>query len=105
MFNLFKRNKKSSFLFNEKENTACFTCNHILDELKPVLYVTHDEDGYWQFLCGLEEHKTENGRIISLKEITGVDVTVNNLFEMPEGVGAERKSVHDEWQPFKLTNT
>ena len=24
----------------------------MLEEHKPILYVSHDEDGYWQFLCG-----------------------------------------------------
>lgn len=40
------------FPFSDAPNTACFTCCHVLEENKPILYVSHDEDGYWQFLCG-----------------------------------------------------
>ena len=28
------------FPFKDKPNTACITCSHILDENKPILYVT-----------------------------------------------------------------
>ena len=45
------RNKK--FPFSDAPNTACFTCCHVLEENKPILYVSYDEDGYWQFLCSI----------------------------------------------------
>ena len=38
------RNKK--FPFSDAPNTACFTCCHVLEENKPILYVSYDEDGY-----------------------------------------------------------
>ena len=42
------------FPFKDKPNIACITCSHILDENKPILYVSHDyDDGCWQFLCGI----------------------------------------------------
>ena len=46
--------KKMKFPFSDAPNTACFTCCHVLDENKPILYVSHDEDGYWQFLSELD---------------------------------------------------
>ena len=36
------------FPFKDKPNIACITCSHILDENKPILYVSHDyDDGCW----------------------------------------------------------
>lgn len=37
------------FPFADDLRTACFTCFHVLEEDKPILYFSHDEDGYWQF--------------------------------------------------------
>ena len=37
--------KKMKFPFSDAPNTACFTCCHVLGENKPILYVSHDEDG------------------------------------------------------------
>lgn len=103
IFNLFGQNKntENKFKFKDSENKAIFTCNHVLAG-EPILYVTHDSDGDWQFLCGNDNHTEENAKIISLKQVVELDKTVNDLFEMPVGVGAERESVEAKWTPFKL---
>jgi len=107
MFNLFGQKKsdtnKTEYKFKEAENTACFVCDHVLSKQRPILYVTHDkEDGSWQFLCGQDDHTEANAKIISLKNATVIDTTINDLYEMPLGVGAERKSIKDKWVPFRL---
>ena len=65
----FKRVEKKAdnrkFPFEDSPDTACITCYHVLEGYKPILYVSHDEDGYWQFLCG-ENHKEEDARVVSL---------------------------------------
>jgi len=103
MFNIFwKKNNTNFYKFKDPQDTPCFTCNHVLEKDREILYVTHDvDDGSWQFLCGLNDHSETNARIISLKNITEIDPTVNDLFEMPVGFGAERKSINEKWIPFK----
>ena len=89
--------------FKEAENTTCFTCKCVLDEQQPVLYVTHDnDDGSWQFLCGKPSHEANDGRIISLLAIVQIDQSLNALYEMPLGVGAEREAIGKEWKPFRI---
>lgn len=102
IFNLFGPNKKTEneFKFKELENKAVFTCNHILKG-EPILYVSHDMEGDWQFLCGQDNHSEENAKVVSLKEIVELDNSVNDLYEMPKGVGAERDSVGKKWIPFR----
>ena len=102
MFNLFKKNKKKEYKFNEPENTACFTCEHIFNGERNILFVTHEVEGDWQFLCGQEDHTSKDIKIISLKQVTEIDESVNYLYEMPLGIGSERKNIECEWEHFKL---
>ena len=101
---MFKKlfNKQEVYDFSDPKNTACMVCSHVLDKKFPILHVTHDEDGMWQFLCGAEGHTTEDAKIIGLGEAVALDQNINDLYEMPLGVGAERKSINDKWQPFQL---
>lgn len=101
MFNLFGKKGGNEFRFKDPENKPCFTCVHVLNKEKPILYVSHDADGDWQFLCGAEHDESE-ARVIGLKQATEIDTTVNDLYEMPLGVGAERDRVGAKWNPFKL---
>ena len=45
----FKRVEKKAdnrkFPFEDSPDTACITCYHVLEGYKPILYVSHDEDG------------------------------------------------------------
>ncbi len=95
--------KKTVFQFSEPKNTACMTCSHVLSDQSPILFVTHDEDdGMWQFMCGAESHSDADAKIISMLEAVEIDPSVNALYEMPPGVGAERETINSEWKPFKL---
>lgn len=107
MFNLFGQKKnetnKTEYKFKEAENTACFVCDHVLSKQRPILYVAHDkEDSSSQFLCGQDDHTEANAKIISLKQVTEIDPTINDLYEMPLGIGAERKNIKNKWIPFRL---
>ncbi len=84
------------FPFADDPRTACFTCCHVLEENKPILYVSHDEDGYWQFLCG-KEHSQEEARIVSLATILSIDESVANLANLDYGTYAVSKSPTSNW--------
>lgn len=105
MFGLFKKNKEQplNFHFTDSPDTACFSCRHVVTDGLPILSVTHDHDGSWQFLCG-QVHNETDAKIISLKQVTEIDPSVNGLYKMPTGVGADRETQADEWVPYKLAN-
>ena len=86
----------TGFPFADAPNTACFTCRHILDEHKPILYVSHDEDGYWQFLCG-GVYKQEDAKIVSLADILRIDSSMSDLAEMDYGQYAEAPDEKSDW--------
>ena len=86
----------NNFPFNDTPNTACFTCCHVLEEHKPILYVCHDEDGYWQFLCGCN-HNEDDARIVSLADILEIDESMADLAELDYGEYAEAEDETSDW--------
>ena len=88
--------KKKEFPFSDAPNTACFTCRHVLEEKKPIRYVSHDEDGYWQFLCG-GTHRQEDARVVSLADILEIDATMHDLAELDYGEYAEIEGPAEKW--------
>jgi hypothetical protein len=95
------------YKFKEPETTACFVCEHVVNRTRPILLVTHDEDEeyeYWQFLCGEADHDESNIKIISMKRATEIDPAINDVYDMPVGVKADRKSINAKWEPFAINN-
>lgn len=84
------------FPFTDSPNTACFTCCHVLDRSKPILYVCHDDDGYWQFLCG-GVHRKEDARIVSLAEILSIDEEMRDFADLDYGEYAEAENTVRSW--------
>ncbi len=82
--------------FDNAPNTYCFTCCHVLEDNKPILYVSHDEDGCWQFLCG-QAHTEEEARVVSLEEIVTLDKAMGKLAKLKCGEYAERDTNTSKW--------
>lgn len=96
-----KENMTSDYKFYDPENTACFMCDHVMTRQRPILYAAHfASDFYWQFSCGQNGHADEDIKIISLKEATQIDSSINDLYEMPLGVGAERNQLTTNGNPL-----
>ena len=88
--------KKKKFPFADSENVAVFTCAHVLEEQAPILTVAHDEDGYWQFLCG-QEHAESESRVVALHEIVELDESVADLSKLDYGQRAWRENAKSQW--------
>lgn len=84
------------FPFDEPLNTMVFSCCHIIDKGFPILYVSHDEDGMWQFLCG-SSHDISEARLVSLYSIFTLDHSLAQLATMPIGSIAQRESKETVW--------
>lgn len=86
----------NKFPFIDKPNTATFTCVHVINKEKNILYVIHDEDVFWQFLCG-DNHSDEEARIVSLEEIYKIDKSIERLVNLDYGQSAYRKDKTSDW--------
>lgn len=78
-------------------NLAVITTRFVLEENSTIVYVTHDEDGYWQFFGEEEGIEEGDGRITSLGEIIEMDPTIKDILDIPEGGEAWRSKDTKEW--------
>ncbi|MCM1133274.1 MAG: hypothetical protein NC340_07350 [Ruminococcus flavefaciens] len=86
--------------FHDSPDTAVITCCHIIEDGEPILYVSHDDDGMWQFLCG-KDHELDDARVVSLLDIFSKDNSVGLLSELPQGRFAERHNAHSKWRTYR----
>jgi len=93
--------RNMNFKFLEAENLATFTTRPVIDNELPILYVYHDEEGDWQFLCG-STNDSEDMRMVSLKYIVEIDNSVNELHNLGLGEYAWRESISDKWNRDKI---
>lgn len=88
--------RNTDFKFNEERDVAVFTSAQVLTG-SPILFVFHDEDGYWQFHSEPEPDLSE-AKLVSLESIVKMDPTVNELFQLSPGQWAKRGARGDTWE-------
>jgi hypothetical protein len=87
----------TSWPFHEGTNRAVFTTKPVLQDGHPILLITHDREGDWQFLCGTT-NRTEDGQLVSLGCIFARDRTVAEVADLPEGWRAYRRKKGTAWK-------
>jgi hypothetical protein len=87
----------TSWPFHEGRNRAAFTTKPVLRDGHPILLVTHDQDGDWQFLCGTT-NRPRDGQLVSLGCIFERDHTLAEVADLPEGWRAYRRAKGATWQ-------
>ena len=85
--------------FDDAITTAAFTTRRVIEEGLPVLLVSHDLDGEWQFLCGTT-NETADCRIVCLGCAYERDPTIAGVSDLPIGWMAERDAIGGAWERF-----
>lgn len=83
--------------FQDPVNQVAFTTTRVAYEGYPILLVSHDEDGDWQFLCGTTT-ETADAVVACLGCIFERHKFVEELATLPRGWLAWRDSDKDPWQ-------
>jgi hypothetical protein len=88
----------SRFDFKEPHNTAVVACRKVVDGA-PILYVSHDSDGDWQFLCGgdHEDTVTDGAVMRCLGCMVAGDQALNNIAGLGRDQVASRERVGAPW--------
>jgi hypothetical protein len=82
--------------FAEAEHTAAFTTVPVMHG-RPVLVVSHDEEGDWQFLCDATL-RAEDCKIVCLGCALQRDHSLAEVADLPTGWQAIRAHVGGPWQ-------
>ena len=84
---------------DNNHDIAVFTTKYVLEENKPITYVTHEiEDGAWQFLSDDHFDDFEDvAKIVGFQELIDIDPTLAELISMDVGCVATRKHLNDNW--------
>ena len=91
----------SSWHFQEGRNRAVFTTKPVLKDGHPILLVTHDGDGDWQFLCGTT-NRPEDWQLVSLACIFERDRIIAEVADLAEGWTAFRPAKGGTWRRGKV---
>ncbi len=93
--------RQQAWRFHEGKNRAVFTTRRVLDGTHPILLVSHDEEGEWQFLCGTT-NRSEDGRIVCLANVVEHHPAIVELADMPVGWQAMRDGPDQPWRRMKV---
>jgi hypothetical protein len=74
----------AAWRFQEASNRAVFTTKQVIQAGLPVLLVSHETDGDWQFLCGTT-NRVEDGAVVCLGAMLKRDQSLKELADLPEG--------------------
>jgi hypothetical protein len=83
--------------FTEPHNVAVFSTTRVIRENYPILLVSHDDDGEWQFLCGTT-NDSKDCLIVCLGCAFERDRSIGELADLPEGWQAWRDNPQSPWQ-------
>lgn len=89
------------YKFYEPKNLGIFTTKQVMEENLPILYVAHEDNGDWQFLCGTTNDNADL-MLVCIEDIVKKDPTLNILFDLSYGMCAERGSIKDKWQRLPM---
>ena len=86
---------------NETDLRA-FACKRVWEQGEPILHVSHDLDGGWQFLCGGDEHKSPSeATLIHAKHMFDLRPDLKEVADLAPGFYAWRASTTEPWQRYK----
>lgn len=77
---------------------AVFICDHVFSGSHPILYVVHNDDGDWQFLCGGPHGGGQIPVAVGLNHLIDRDPTLLEVLRLPLGWEAERQSRSAAWE-------
>jgi|SRR5208337_507692 len=96
---------KTKWPFTDARNTVVFTTRDIIEEGKPILLITHDQDdGAWQFHTKKTVQDSE-AMVVLLDEIIFRDPSLLGLAGLPLGWSAILDSITSPWERQPISSS
>jgi hypothetical protein len=96
------RRTESDWPFQGPRNLAVFTIRQVIERERPILRVSHDVDGDWQFLDWPTPLESD-ARLLSLAEIVELDDSILDVADLPLGWKAVRRGPDEPWIRSPMT--
>ena len=77
----------------------CNACIHVIDAVRPVLYVLRDDDGDLILACGNDDHRqsAEDWKVVHRGHLLELDAGLAAIVDLHGGQKAERTGVEQPW--------
>jgi hypothetical protein len=85
------------------DDDRAFTTTEVWQQGFPILFVSHDVDGDWQFMTG-GTPEMENGLVIHLRHVFERFPELLELADLPRGWEATRPHPDAPWQRAELVD-
>ncbi|PJD00162.1 hypothetical protein GQ37_000575 [Janthinobacterium sp. BJB1] len=89
-----------AWTFPDAPNTASFTTTEVWNGA-PIVLVSHDYEGDWQFHAASNETLLSSVKIVCLADMLRRDDLLAELHDLPCGWGAQRDGGAGHWERFK----
>lgn len=86
----------SKWPFDDPINLATFTTQFVVENQHPIMLITHDEEGDWQFLCGTT-NDSDDARISCFGCMFERHPEIAQLADLPRGWLAWRQDENSPW--------
>ncbi|MBB1288366.1 hypothetical protein H5085_09240 [Pseudoalteromonas sp. SR43-6] len=80
--------------FKESSSSQVYTTKLVVHEQYPIVFIVHDEDGDWQFLCGTT---TEDIVVACFGCFYEHHKLIEQFSDLPRGWCAWRDNVNSPW--------
>ena len=90
----------TAWKFHDAPNTACFTTTEVLNGA-PIVHVSHDYEGDWQFYGASDATASSSAKIASLAGLIGTNDLLADLHDLPYGWSAQWNAGAGNWERFK----
>jgi len=90
--------RKVCWPFKAAKNTMAFAHAAIFKKDEPILRVSHDEDGDWQFLDGVSTNASKNAMLVALSTVVERDPSVLDVADLPVGWSVIRTKPGAPWK-------
>ncbi len=89
---------------DHKHDKNAIACNHVVRRKRPVMIVSYDGDGLWQFMCGKADHtKAKQAKKVCAACMFETHAPGITPEEIPAGHIAERQT-KTSWTVRALTD-
>lgn len=76
---------------------SAFVCDHVIKKKSPILYVSNGAFiSKWMFSCGMSHY--DNVVSMPLTDAFGLDSSLDELRDLPDGHIATRKDENSPWE-------